>query len=88
WFIWDAALPPDFPAGPSAALPGAVVGPVLSPVDAACGQLVACGSGAVILLDVAAADGTRLRGRALSEQTWTGLRWDGPVVRGEGGEHD
>ena len=75
WRIWDAALLPDLGVALSAE-PGEVIGPVVSPNDAACGQLVACGSGALVLLDIEDAAGTRLRGRALSEQPWTGLRWE------------
>ncbi|MEX2156249.1 MAG: methionyl-tRNA formyltransferase [Gemmatimonadales bacterium] len=74
WWIWEAALPPDL--GPAGAVPGEVLGPVISPVDAACGQLVACGSGAVVLLEVTDATGVSLKGRALAEQRWTGLRWE------------
>ena len=48
---------------------------MVSPVNEACGQLVACGRGAVILLEVEAEDGSVLRGRALSEQPWTGRQW-------------
>ena len=73
WWIWEAALPPD--RGPIAA-PGEVLGPVVSPSASACGQLVACGSGALILLDVEDSAGTRLRGQALSDQPWTGMRWE------------
>jgi len=53
-----------------------VLGPVRSPAPSACGQLVACGSGAVILLDVQDDAGTTLRGQALSEQQWTGKRFE------------
>jgi methionyl-tRNA formyltransferase len=72
WWIWEAALPPD--RGVVAA-PGEVVGPVRSPLASACGQLVACGSGGVILLEVEDETGTRLRGQELSEQPWTGKRF-------------
>lgn len=75
WWIWEAALLPD--RAPVAGAPGEVLGPVLSPAQSACGQLVACGSGggALILLEVEDDAGTRLRGQALSEQQWTGKRW-------------
>jgi methionyl-tRNA formyltransferase len=74
WRIWKAALPPaDLTA--SGHPPGEVVGPVVSPVSEACGELVACGDGGLILLEVEAEDGTLLRGPALSEQPWTGKRW-------------
>lgn len=77
WRIWQAALPPAAPAmGPrDGAAAGEILGPVVSPVSEACGQLVACGRGAVILLEVEAEDGRVLRGRALSEQAWTGRQW-------------
>lgn len=80
WWIWEAALPPD--RGPVAGVePGGIVGPVVSPMQDACGQLVACGSGAVILLDIESDAGTRLRGPALSELAWTGKRWESqPLV--------
>lgn len=73
WWIWEAALLPDRAVIGD---PGAVLGPVRSPAQSACGQLVACGSGAVILLEVEDDAGTRLRGQALSEQPWTGKRWE------------
>lgn len=73
WRIWSSALPPS--SGVSSHLPGAVLGPVLSPVGEACGQLVACGEGSLVLLELEADDGSVVRGRALSELPWTGLRW-------------
>lgn len=72
WFVWEAALPPD--RGPVGE-PGEVIGPVVSPAQSACGQLVACASGSLILLEVEDESGTRLRGQQLSEQQWTGKRW-------------
>jgi methionyl-tRNA formyltransferase len=54
------------------ARPGEVLGAVVSPSEQACGQLVACGRGAIVLLEVARADGAVLRGRALSDLDWTG----------------
>ena len=83
WWIWAAALAPALRLD---AQPGAVVGPVVSPVEAACGQLVACANGTgVILLEVDDGTGTRLSGRALSDQDWTGLRWEsasGTAIQG------
>ena len=76
WWIWDAALLPD--VGVLGA-PGEVLGPVQSPLAGACGQLVACGSGAIVLLDVSSAAGTRLNGRALAEQNWTGQLFTSPA---------
>lgn len=72
--IWTAALPPG--RAPSPASPGVVLGPVVSPTPEACGQLVACGEGAVILLEVETEGGELLRGAALSEQQWTDLQWE------------
>ncbi|MGH7530649.1 MAG: hypothetical protein ACREMN_09735, partial [Gemmatimonadales bacterium] len=96
WWIWAAALP-DSPLLHLRAAPGEVVGPVICPVEAACGQLVACAHGSgVILLELEDASGRKLMGRDLSDQEWRGLRWDsGPrgdvpplhvVERGTGGE--
>ncbi|HTI05322.1 MAG TPA: methionyl-tRNA formyltransferase [Gemmatimonadales bacterium] len=79
WWIWEAALLPD--RGPIAgAEPGEVLGPVVSPAQSACGQLVACGSGALVLLEVEDDAGVRLRGQALSDQRWTGKRWQGEAA--------
>ncbi|MGE5801484.1 MAG: methionyl-tRNA formyltransferase [Gemmatimonadota bacterium] len=71
WTIWQAALLP----GPIAGTPGEILGPVVSPDEAACGQVVACGTGAIVLLELQADDGEVLRGRRLSEQPWTGRVW-------------
>jgi methionyl-tRNA formyltransferase len=73
WTVWRAALPPldDFPI----AQPGTCLGAVISPSDEACGQLVACGQGAVTLLEVQAEDGRVLSGRALGEAAWRGRIW-------------
>lgn len=73
WTVWNAAwLPlPDTSLGP----PGRVLGPVYSPAEGACGQLVACGRGAVTLIEVEAEDGERLTGRALSERAWAERTW-------------
>jgi len=74
WTVWQAALPP-LDAIPIAE-PGTCLGPVVSPADDACGQLVACGQGAVTLLEVESENGRVLRGRALGEADWRGLTWD------------
>jgi methionyl-tRNA formyltransferase len=77
WRVWHAAL---LPAGDTFTAatphPGLVLGPVVSPIPEACGQLVACGEGAVVLLEVESAEGRVLRGPALAELPWTGMRWD------------
>ena len=72
WFIWRAALSP---MSNGIAPPGAMLGPVVSPVEAACGQLVSCRTGTVTLLEVEREDGVALRGPALSDQAWSGKRW-------------
>jgi methionyl-tRNA formyltransferase len=73
WTVWEAALLPGG-AAPELA-PGSVLGPVISPQEAACGQVVACRRGAVTLLQVEADDGTVLRGPQLAEQSWVGKSW-------------
>lgn len=71
WTIWKCALLPDvFPDGP----PGKVLGPLVSPEPAACGQIVSCGEGAVCVLEVEAGDRV-LRGPELSEAPWKGKSW-------------
>jgi methionyl-tRNA formyltransferase len=76
WIIWNCALLPE---GVSAGgQPGQVLGSVVSPVESACGQLVACEDGAVLLLEVEdpeAPGSSMLRGRSLSEQDWRGKIW-------------
>jgi len=76
WGVWRAALLPALTgaAGRSPA-PGDVLGSTVSPVQEACGQVVACASGAVTLLEVEGDDGTVYSGRRLSELPWAGRRW-------------
>jgi methionyl-tRNA formyltransferase len=69
--IWRCARLPAAAIG-AGARPGEVLGPVVSPAEQACGQLVACGRGAIVLLEVARADGAIMRGRVLSDLDWTG----------------
>ena len=73
WYVWQSALLPREVNVEGKA--GEIVGPVYSPVSEACGQLVACETGGVILLDVESSSGVRLRGRQLSEQPWQGKVW-------------
>ena len=68
--VWQCASLPT--AAHVRARPGEILGPVVSPVRGACGQLVACGEGAVVLLEIERQDGTRVRGRSLSDLPWTG----------------
>lgn len=73
WTVWQAALPPV--SAMPIAEPGTCLGPVVSPWDDACGQLVACGQGAVTLLEVQSESGRVLRGRELGECAWRGRTW-------------
>jgi methionyl-tRNA formyltransferase len=73
WWIWHAGVSSALQAS---APPGTVLAPVVSPVADACGQQVACGKGSVVLLEVQDESGHVLRGRALSEQPWTGKVWE------------
>lgn len=78
WYVWDAALAPDY--GPIAGKqPGEVLGPVVSPCASACGQMIACGSGAVILLKLEDDAGNALQGQRLSDQRWAGKRFGSDV---------
>jgi methionyl-tRNA formyltransferase len=72
WTVWQAALVPGEGAHATC---GEVIGPVVSPVPEACGQLVQCGRGAVVLMEVESEEGEVLRGPGLSEQDWRGRRW-------------
>ena len=74
WTVWRSALLPSS-AGAATVAPGEVLGPVVSPVEQACGQVVACAGGTLTLLEVEADDGTVYSGRRLSELPWTGRRW-------------
>jgi methionyl-tRNA formyltransferase len=73
WLVWSCALLPG--ACSPGAPPGRVLGPVYSPEEAACGQAVACGAGAVVLLELEGPDGEVLKGRRLSDQAWEGKVW-------------
>ena len=74
WTVWHAALPPLYHA--ALAEPGTCLGPVVSPLDDACGQLVACGQGAVTLLEIESSDGRVLKGRELGAANWRGKVWE------------
>jgi len=73
WTIWHCGLLPEA-AFPDAQM-GQIVGPVFSPSEGACGQVVACGKGAVVLLELEGDDGEILAGRRLSSQPWRGQVW-------------
>ncbi len=63
YLVWAASLLPDMPG---LGEPGAILGPVYSPNPACCGIAVACQTGAVVLHELEAEDGTALSGQALS----------------------
>jgi len=72
--VWDAVLLPDevYPG----AEPGRVLGAACHMYPAhASGQVVACGRGAVILVDLESDDGIVWQGRDLSEQSLLGKVW-------------
>ena len=72
WTIWQCSLLPGcYPE----ALPGQVIGAAISPEAKACGQVVACGDGAVLLLEVEDEERQRLNGYRLCEQPWQGEVW-------------
>ncbi len=74
YLIWDALLLPGDPY--RHAKPGEVVGAAYHPHPShSCGQVVACGEGAVLLMELESVDGTILKGRELSEQTMKGKTW-------------
>jgi methionyl-tRNA formyltransferase len=74
YFIWNAALLPGEPY-PRATC-GSVLGPFVSHHPTlACGQVVACGTGAIVVLEVESPDGTIVKGPALSAADWTGKAW-------------
>lgn len=60
--VWKAALLPDVTNGEKA---GEIVGSIVSPVDQACGIVVKCGRGHVLLLEVEH-DGIVLQGQELA----------------------
>jgi methionyl-tRNA formyltransferase len=72
WIIQSAAL---LPGSLECDVPGTVIGSVVSPVAESCGQVVACGSGYVLILEIEADDGTILKGSSLSNCDWTGKVW-------------
>ena len=73
WSVWRAGLLPAALSHGAAA--GDVIGPVVSPLEQACGQAVACAGGVITLLEVEGDDGTVYSGRRLAELPWTGRRW-------------
>ena len=77
--IWQAAVLPTPARGMFAA--GTVIGAARSPEPRACGQVVACGDGSLLVLEVERDDDNAvLRGSALAELNWQGLVWQPPRV--------
>ena len=64
WTIQSCALLPD---ADSASVPGLIIGPIFSPVADACGMVVSCGRGTLVLLELERQDGLILKGFSLSE---------------------
>ncbi|MEW6382242.1 MAG: methionyl-tRNA formyltransferase [bacterium] len=73
WLLWQCALLPD--SSYSYGKPGEIVGQTVSPRETACGQMVACGKGAVVILEIEGDDGESLSGCSLSDQPWKGKVW-------------
>lgn len=73
WIVWQTARLPARAA--PAGRPGEILGPAVSPVPAACGQVVACGEGAVVLLELEDQDRRVLCGPPLADLDWTGKVW-------------
>ena len=74
FLVWDAMLLPDDPY--PGRRPGEVIGAAFSPYPGAvCGQVVACGSGAIVLLEIQHAGEDALAGSQLAEQTKKGMTW-------------
>lgn len=73
WVIWQCALLPGdwFPHR----RPGEILGPIFSPLESACGQVIACGKGAILLLELEGDHHELLRGRRLSDAPWKGNVW-------------
>jgi methionyl-tRNA formyltransferase len=72
WRIWECSL---LPCREFQAEAGTVLGSVYSTQAYACGQMVACGSGAVVLLEIEPDSEGVLQGPALSDREWCGKIW-------------
>lgn len=73
WLIQSCALMPDHGQWNHQA--GCILGAVCSPVAEACGLLVACGQGAIVILELEDSEGKVLKGRQLSDLAWMGKVW-------------
>ena len=72
WTLWRCVRLPEVYS--SEAQPGQVLGPAFSFEEAACGQVVACSKGAIILLEEDE-EGKILKGPRLSDQVRQGKVW-------------
>ena len=70
--IWNVALLPAYKPN---AFPGAIIGPVTSPEDRACGVLVATQDGAIVVLEIEDEHGNLFSGRQLSSLDWASRRF-------------
>jgi methionyl-tRNA formyltransferase len=70
--VWQAGLLPSEIGNERA---GRILGPVFSPRREACGLVVACERGSIILLELEDDQGRILTGSDLSEQPWIGKVW-------------
>jgi methionyl-tRNA formyltransferase len=73
YLIWNAALLPSSAGDDGPA--GKVIGPCYSPLPEACGQVVRCSPGFIMLLEVETEEARPLKGAELSEQNWVKLTW-------------
>ena len=74
YLIWEAALLPGDPYPHTR--PGQALGPVIEPHPSVTGgQVVACGQGAIVIVEVEDPAGNMIRGRELSALEWKGKEW-------------
>ena len=73
YLIWESAFVPiEVDTGLAN---GAVIAPVISPVDHACGQAISVAGGILTILEVEDSDGTTFKGRHLADLDWQGGLW-------------
>jgi len=75
--IWRSAV---LPAEGVLAEPGTVLGPVFSDQEEACGLMLACGTGAIVVLEVENEQGDVLQGACLATAGFAGV-WSNEEVR-------
>lgn len=74
YLIWSVALLDGVVL--SSQVPGRDLGASFSPAPEACGQIVSCSAGAILILEAEDSTGKLISGRALSELKWKGKQWD------------